>query len=81
MDVLFAASPECVTRKKLLTIARSEKKYADEPGKTVVSEAFTNLRKICGVNKDALTLNTITGGRLNAFTYPLKAQLPPTNFF
>lgn len=80
LDVLFTASPEYVARNKLVTIARSENRYANEPSKTVVTEAFTNLRKICGVNKDVIGLNANKGGKLIAFTYPLSAQVPPPDF-
>lgn len=80
LDVLFTASPEYVARNKLITIARSENRYAHEPSKTVVTEAFTNLRKICGVNKSVISLNANKGGRLNAFKYPISAQVPPPDF-
>lgn len=79
LDALFLASPNSVPRKKLLTIARSESKYAHEPSKTVVTEAFTNLRKVCGVSgADAIKL--AGDGKLNAHIYPLKSQLPPPDF-
>lgn len=78
MDVLFTASPNHVPRKKLLTIARSGK-YANEPAKLVVTEAFTNLRKVCGVKSHSISLDS-DGGRLNADAYPLSAQLPPRYF-
>jgi hypothetical protein len=78
--VLFTASPEYVARNKLITIARSENRYAHEPSKTVVTEAFTNLRKICGVNKSVISLNVNKGGRLNAFKYSISAQVPPPDF-
>lgn len=80
LNVLFTASPDYVARKRLLTIAHSESKYASEPGKTVVTEAFTNLRKVCGVNRESISLSSNKGGRLNAFAYPLEAQLPPPDF-
>lgn len=79
LDALFLASPNSVPRKKLLTIARSESKYAHEPSKTVITEAFTNLRKVCGVSgADAIKL--AGDGWLNAHIYPLKVQLPPPDF-
>lgn len=80
LDVLFTAAPEYVPRNKLLTIARSENRYANEPAKTVVTEAFTNLRKVCGVDKKVINLNSNKGGRLNALTYPLSAQSIPPDF-
>ncbi|MDB5184327.1 MAG: hypothetical protein JWN38_135 [Candidatus Saccharibacteria bacterium] len=78
LDVLFTASPNYVPRKKLLTIARSGK-YANQPAKLVVNEAFTNLRKVCGVKAHTISLDS-NGGRLNAETFPLSAQLPPRYF-
>ena len=74
-DALFIAAPEFAERKKLLKIALTGK-YADEPPESVVSEAFTNLRKICGIKAHALELSRHEGGRLNALVYPLSAQLP-----
>lgn len=79
-DALFLSSPNYVSRKRLLSIARSENKYVNRPKKTVVTEAITNLRKICGVKKEAISLNTNNGGRLISYVYPLEAQLPPPDF-
>jgi len=74
-DALFIAAPKPVDRKTLLRIARTGK-YAYEPPESVVSEAITNLRKICGVKARALPLSAGGGRRLNASTYPLSVQLP-----
>lgn len=78
MDVLFTASPNYVPRKKLLAIARTGK-YANQPAKLAVNEALTNLRKVCGVRAHTISLDS-NGGKLNADTYPLSAQLPPKYF-
>jgi len=78
MDLLFTASPNYAPRNKLLAIARSGK-YANQPTKLVVTEAFTNLRKVCGVKAHTISLDS-NGSRLNAETYPLSAQLPPRYF-
>jgi len=79
LDALFLASPNPVPRKTLLSIARSQKKYAEVPAKYVVTEAFTNLRKVCGVSGvDAIKLND--DGWLNAHVFPLNLQQPPSDF-
>lgn len=75
-DELFAASPNYAPRKRISTIAR---KYTKSPSAYTVSEAFTNLRKVCGVNAQIIELDS-TGGRLNAFVYPLELQFPSANF-
>jgi len=74
-DALYLAAPQPVDRKKLLRIARAGK-YTDEPEGSVVSEAITNLRKVCGVKAHAIP-STPGGGRvLTADVYPLTLQFP-----
>lgn len=75
---LFVASPDYASRHELMSLARMGK-YANDPSMYVLSEAFTNLRKVCGVNADVIELNS-NGGRLNASCHPLSAQLPPSDF-
>lgn len=77
-DALFIASPNYVDREKLLSIIGARKK--DKASKITINEAFTNLRKICGVSKYVISLNA-KGGRLyNIETHPLSAQKPPSRF-
>lgn len=78
LDALFTAHPDYVPRKKLLAIARSGK-YVSQPAKLVVNEAFTNLRKVCGVKAHTISLDS-NGGTLNAHIYLLSEQLPPRYF-
>ena len=71
LDELFAAWPGYAPRKRMATIAR---KYTKSETAYTVSEAFTNLRKVCGVNSEIIGLDG-NGGRLNAYVYPLESQL------
>jgi len=77
-DALFLASPNYVDRRKLLSILSTTKK--DKSSKIILNEAFTNLRKICGVKRRVIQLRG-EGGRLqNVETYPLSTQTPPPSF-
>lgn len=70
-DQLFTASPDYAPRKKLTTIAR---KYSTSPSAYILSEAFTNLRKVCHVNAKVIILDN-SGGKLNAHVHPLSSQI------
>ena len=73
-DALFIAHPEHASRSELLKIIGVKK--IDLSQKIALNEAFSNLRKACGVTARIITLSS-DGGRLNGRAYLLSTQLPP----
>lgn len=63
-DALYVANPECATRSSLLRII-GEKKREQSSGKIALNEAFSNLRKACGVTSETISLSQ-KGGKLHA---------------
>lgn len=76
-DALFIAHPERANRSELLKIVGVNRR--DLSRKIALNEAFSNLRKACGVKARIISLND-EGGRLNGRAYPLSAQLPSKIF-
>lgn len=72
-DSLFIAYPERASRSELLKIVGVSKR--DLSQKIILNEAFSNLRKACGVKARIISLNH-DGARLNGRAYPLSAQIP-----
>jgi hypothetical protein len=62
-DALFIANPDLVSRTVLLRIVRSKK--GEQSSKIALNEAFSNLRKVCGVTAKIISLSQ-DGGKLNA---------------
>jgi hypothetical protein len=63
-DALFIASPEHASRSVLLRII-GEKRRESSTEKIALNEAFSNLRKACGVTSRTISLGQ-NGGKLNA---------------
>lgn len=63
-DALFIASPELASRSALLRII-GEKRRESSTEKIALNEAFSNLRKACGVTSRTISLSQ-NGGKLNA---------------
>lgn len=63
-DALFIASPEYANRSALLK-AIGSKNTGQASSKVALNEAFSNLRKACGVTSQTISLGR-HGGRLNA---------------
>jgi len=77
-DELFVASPDFVSRKKLLSLLGAGRK--DKSSKIVINEAISNLRRVCGVKKYTIQLRPIGARLRNIEVHPLSAQLPPPSF-
>ena len=63
-DALFITSPEPASRSVLLRII-GEKRSESSSEKIALNEAFSNLRKACGVTSQTISLSQ-NGGKLNA---------------
>jgi hypothetical protein len=67
-DALFVANPSSAKRNELLKIVGS--KNREQSSKIALNEAFSNLRKACGVTSRTISLGN-EGGKLNAFAAQL----------
>lgn len=68
LDALFRAHPDYATRSSLLSLIGSKKR--ERSAKIALNEAFSNLRKACGVTSETIGLGK-DGGTLNAKTHQL----------
>lgn len=62
-DALFVANPDFAERNELLKVIGSKKR--EQSSKIALNEAFSNLRKACGVTSRTISLGQ-KGGKLNA---------------
>jgi hypothetical protein len=69
-DLLFANAPGSVPRDRLTAVMRLGKNTPDESDR--LSEAFSNLRKRCGVTEKVISLHG--SGVLNAVTLPFEKE-------
>lgn len=71
-DALFIASPDFADRNQLLKVIGSKKR--EQSSKIALNEAFSNLRKACGVTSQTIGLGQ-EGGRLNANAFQLADEV------
>lgn len=75
-DLLFASAPNPVPRERLIATLRLGKDTHDESDR--ITQAFSNIRRRCGVDKNVISLND--SGVLNAITVPID-ELPNSFIF
>lgn len=75
-DLLFASAPNPVPRERLIATLRLGKDTHDESDR--ITQAFSNIRRRCGVDKNVISLND--SGVLNAITVPID-ELPHSFIF